>query len=156
MGDDHSSPRLEILPVHGIGELRPGDDLAGMIVKHASLRDGDVLVVTSKAVSKVEGRLIPLGTADPAARARKRQDAITAETVRLVARRGDLRIVQTRQGLVLAAAGVDESNVASDELALLPEDPDQSAAQLRRTIRERAGVDVGVVVSDSTGRPWRV
>jgi coenzyme F420-0:L-glutamate ligase len=119
------------------------------------LQDGDVLVVTSKVVSKVEGRLISLGSTDPDERERVRQEAITAETVRLVAQRGPLRIVQTRQGLVLAAAGVDESNVARDELALLPENPDDSAAVLRKAVRALAGVDVGVVVSDSMGRPWR-
>jgi coenzyme F420-0:L-glutamate ligase len=155
MAEDHSAERIEVLPVHGIGELRPGDDLAEAIVKHASLQDGDVLVVTSKAVSKVEGRLISLGTTDPAEREIVRQEAIRAETARVVAQRGPLRIVQTRQGLVLAAAGVDESNVARDEIALIPEDPDRSAAALRDAVRERAGVDVGVVISDSMGRPWR-
>ena len=97
MAEDHSAERIEILPVHGIGELRPGDDLAETIVKHASLQDGDVLVVTSKAVSKVEGRLISLGSTDPAERDIVRQEAIRAETARLVAQRGPLRIVQTRQ-----------------------------------------------------------
>src|SRR6266702_316649 len=114
MAEDHSAERIEILPVNGIGELRPGDDLAEAIVKHASLQDGDVLVVTSKAVSKVEGRLISLGSTDPVERDIVRQEAIRGETARVVAQRGPLQIVQTRQGLVLAAAGVDESNVARD------------------------------------------
>jgi coenzyme F420-0:L-glutamate ligase len=152
---DHSTAGLEIRPVLGIGELRPGDDLAGEIAKFADLRDGDILVVTSKAVSKVEGRLIAVGSDDPGERERIRHQAIAGETVRVVAHRGPLRIVQTRQGLVLAAAGVDASNVASDEIALLPEDPDRSAAALRDAIRERTGVTVGVIISDSTGRPWR-
>lgn len=152
---DHSTAGLEILPVLGIGELRPGDDLAGEIAKFADLRDGDVLVVTSKAVSKVEGRLIAVGSSDPDERERIRQQAIAGETVRLVAHRGPLRIVQTRHGLVMAAAGVDASNVASDEIALLPEDPDRSAAALRDSIRERTGTTVGVIISDSTGRAWR-
>jgi coenzyme F420-0:L-glutamate ligase len=152
---DHSAARLEILPVLGIAELRPGDDLAGQIVKHADLRDGDVLVVTSKAVSKAEGRLVVVGSDDPAERERIRQAAITGETVRVVAERGPLRIVQTRQGPVLAAAGVDASNVAADEIALLPEDPDRSAAMLRDAVRERTGIEVGVIISDSMGRPWR-
>lgn len=155
MVEDHSAEYIEILPVTGIGELRPGDDLAGLILKQASPRDGDVLVVTSKAVSKVEGRLIALSSEDPDERARVREEAIAAEATRVVAQRGSLRIVQTRQGLVLAAAGVDESNVSRDELALLPEDPDRSASQLRDAIRERAGVEVAVIVSDSMGRPWR-
>jgi coenzyme F420-0:L-glutamate ligase len=141
--------------VRGIGELRPGDDLPGQIVKQADLRTGDVLVVTSKAVSKVEGRLVAVGSDDPDERERVRQAAIAAETVRVVARRGPLRVVQTRHGLVLAGAGVDASNVADDEIALLPEDPDRSAAELRDAVRERTGIEVGVIVSDSTGRPWR-
>ena len=153
---DHAAPRLEILPVTGIGELRPGDDLAALIAAAApDLRDGDVLVVTSKAISKVEGRLLLLESDDPDAREQARQAAIDAETVRVVARRGDLRIVETRHGLVLAAAGVDASNVARNELALLPLDPDTSAQLLREALRERLGVEVGVVISDSMGRPWR-
>jgi coenzyme F420-0:L-glutamate ligase len=155
-GADHGVPRVEIRAVHGIGELRPGDDLAAIIAEHAPpLEDGDVLVVTSKAVSKVEGRLIVLDSADPDAREAARQAAIDAETIRLVARRDALRIVETRHGLVLAAAGVDESNVARNELALLPLDPDASADLLREALRERLGVDVAVVISDSMGRPWR-
>ena len=153
---DHAAAHVEILPVLGIGELRPGDDLAEQIVEHGpSLRDGDVLVVTSKAVSKTEGRVVVLDTADPDAREAARQTAIDAETVRVVAERGTLRIVETRHGLVLAAAGVDESNVARNELALLPLDPDASAELLREALRARAGVDVAVIVSDSMGRPWR-
>src|SRR5689334_14767518 len=152
---DHVADRVEILPVLGITELRPGDDLAGEIVKHADLRDRDVLVVTSKVVSKVEGRLVAVGASDPEERERIRQEAIDSETDRLVAQRGTLRIVQTRHGLVLAAAGVDASNVASDEVALLPEDPDRSAAILRDSVRERTGADVAVIISDSMGRPWR-
>lgn len=153
---DHAAPRIEILPVLGIGELRPGDDLAAAIAEHAPpLQDGDVLVVTSKAVSKVEGRLVVLDSADPEAREAARQEAIDAESVRVVATRGTLRIVETRHGLVLAAAGVDASNVARNELALLPLEPDTSAELLREALRERLGVEVGVVVSDSMGRPWR-
>jgi coenzyme F420-0:L-glutamate ligase len=156
MSPDHAAARLEIIPVLGIGELRPGDDLGELIAEHAGdLQDGDVLVVTSKAISKTEGRLLVLDTADPDAREAARQDAIDAESVRTVASRGTLRIVETRHGLVLAAAGVDLSNVARNEIALLPVDPDLSAQLLRESIRERLGVDVGVVISDSMGRPWR-
>jgi coenzyme F420-0:L-glutamate ligase len=156
MSFDHGSSRIEILPVTGIGELRPGDDLAELIAQHAPpLEDGDVLVVTSKAVSKVEGRLIVLDTADEEAREAARQHAIDAEAVRTVAGRGTLRIVETRHGLVLAAAGVDLSNVARNEIALLPVDPDGSAQHLRDELRRRTGADVGVVISDSMGRPWR-
>jgi len=153
---DHAVPRVEILPVLGIAELRPGDDLAAVIAEHApDLRDGDVLLVTSKAVSKVEGRLIALDTFDPDAREQARLDAIDAETVRVIAQRDALKIVQTRHGLVLAAAGVDASNVARNELALLPVDPDASAEALRSSLRDRLGVEVAVIISDSMGRPWR-
>ena len=154
--DDHAVPRLEIFPLLDIGDLRPGDDLAAIIAALAPpLHDGDVLVVTSKAVSKVEGRLVVLDTDDADAREAARQAAIDAETVRVVARRGTLRIVETRHGLVLAAAGVDASNVSPSELALLPVDPDTSAALLREALFERLGVHVGIVISDSMGRPWR-
>jgi coenzyme F420-0:L-glutamate ligase len=153
---DHAAPSIEILPVLGIGELRQGDDLAAVIAEHAPpLQDGDVLIVTSKVVSKTEGRMVILDTADPDAREAARQEAIEAETVRIVAARDDLRIVETRHGLVLAAAGVDASNVSRNELALLPLDPDFSAHLLREGIRDRLGVEVGVVISDSMGRPWR-
>jgi len=152
---DHAAPGLEIIPVTGIGELRPGDDLAARIAANAELQDGDVLVVTSKAISKVEGRLVTLDGYDPLEREEARQAAIDDETVRVVASRGPLRIVETRHGLVMAAAGVDASNVARNELALLPLDPDRSAQDLRDILRERHSVNVGVVVSDSMGRPWR-
>ncbi|MBV9595176.1 MAG: coenzyme F420-0:L-glutamate ligase [Actinobacteria bacterium] len=156
VASDHASTAIEITAVTGIGELRPGDDLARLIVDQApELRDGDVLVVTSKAISKVEGRLRPVADGDRERREQVRQQAIDDETTRVVARRGQLRIVQNRQGLVLAAAGVDESNVAADEIALLPVDPDGSAAALRDAIRARTGRSVAVVISDSMGRPWR-
>jgi coenzyme F420-0:L-glutamate ligase len=154
--NDHAVDRVEILPITGIGDLRPGDDLVAEIAAHAPpLADGDVLVVTSKAISKVEGRLIAVD-GDEQAREAARQEAIDAETVRVVARRDTLRIVETRHGLVLAAAGVDASNVATDEIALLPVDPDGSAQRLREGIQMQLGVEVGVIISDSMGRPWRV
>jgi coenzyme F420-0:L-glutamate ligase len=152
---DHAAASLEILPVVGIGEVRPGDDLGALIAERAELRDGDVLVVTSKVVSKAEGRLIFLDSADPQRREQARLAAIDAETVRVVASRGTTRIVQTRNGLVLAAAGVDVSNVPKHELALLPVDPDASAKQLRDALHERAGVRVAVIISDTLGRTWR-
>lgn len=146
---------IQILPVDGLPELRPGDDLTALLAAVAPwLADSDVLVVTSKAVSKVEGRLLPV-PADPDGREAARQAAVDAETVRVVASRGRTRIVQNRQGLVLAAAGVDASNVAADEIALLPVDPDASAARLRDGLRAALGVEVAVVVSDTMGRPWR-
>jgi coenzyme F420-0:L-glutamate ligase len=153
---DHAAARLEVFPLLGIGDVRPGDDLAVLLGDAApDLRDGDVLVVTSKIVSKAEGRLVTLDSDDAEAREAARQAAIDAETVRVVAQRGTLRIVETRHGLVLAAAGVDESNVARRELALLPLDPDASAARLRDAIFDKRGVRVGVIISDSMGRPWR-
>jgi coenzyme F420-0:L-glutamate ligase len=155
MSADHAVPYIEVFPVLGIGELRPGDDLGAVIAEHASLQDGDVVVVTSKVVAKVEGRLVLLESDDPDAREAARQAAIDAETLRVVARRGGLRIVETRQGLVLAAAGVDASNVAKNELALLPADPDASADLLRETLRERLGVEVAVIITDTMGRAWR-
>jgi coenzyme F420-0:L-glutamate ligase len=152
---DHSAAHIEIIPVRGIRELQPGDDLAAMIAANATLRDGDVLVVTSKAISKIEGRLLLLDSDDPIEREEARLAAIDAETVRVVATRGTLRIVETRHGLVMAAAGVDASNVARNELALLPAEPDRSAQLLCDILRERHSVSVGVVISDSMGRPWR-
>ncbi|MGH3713129.1 MAG: coenzyme F420-0:L-glutamate ligase [Micromonosporaceae bacterium] len=147
---------LSIWPVHGIGEVRPGDDLAGLIAGAAPwLAAGDVLVVTSKIVSKAEGRLVDVPP-DPEEAERARQAAIDAESAREVARRGPTRIVQTRHGLVLASAGIDASNVESGRLVLLPVDPDASARRLRAELRKRLGIDVAVVVTDTMGRPWRL
>ncbi|MBB3086119.1 coenzyme F420-0:L-glutamate ligase [Geodermatophilus sabuli] len=145
---------ISIHPVAGLPEFAPGDDLAAAIAGAAPwLADGDVVVVTSKVVSKVEGRLVHVepGTDREAAR----QRAIDAETVRVVARRGPLKIVETRQGWVVAAAGIDASNVPGDALVLLPADADASARGLRARLRELLGVTVGVVVSDTFGRTWR-
>lgn len=147
-------PGISVHPVRGLPEFSPGDDLAGALAAAAPwLADGDVVVVTSKVVSKVEGRLVRVepGTDREAAR----QRAIDGESVRVVARRGPLRIVETRHGWVVAAAGIDASNVSSDALVLLPEDADASARALRTALRERLGVDVAVVVSDTFGRTWR-
>lgn len=138
--------RIEIWALDGIAEVEPGDDIATMIGAAAQdLRDSDVVVVTSKIVSKAEGRLVP-GT---------RADHLAAETTRVVARRGDTQIVETRHGLVLAAAGIDASNVPDGTVALLPLDPDASARRIRETLRTTRGVDVAVIVSDTMGRPWR-
>ena len=137
---------ITVTGVAGIGEVGAGADLATLIAGAApGLADGDIVVVTSKIVSKAEGRVIQAG----------REDAIDAETVRVVARRGVTRIVETRQGLVLAAAGVDASNTPPGTVVLLPEDPDASARQLRKGLRDRLGVTVGVLITDTLGRPWR-
>lgn len=147
---------LEILPVHGIGDVGPGDDLASLIADAAPwLQDGDVLVVTSKIVSKSEGRLVDVPTGGPEREA-AREEVLTAETARPVARRGHTRIVQTHHGFVMASAGIDASNVDRTQLVLLPKDPDASARSLRAALRERLGVDVAVIVSDTMGRPWRL
>lgn len=131
----------------GLPEVRAGDDLAKLIVAAGpGLVDGDILLVTSKIVSKAEGRIVE---------APDREAAIDAETVRVVARRGPLRIVETRQGLVMAAAGVDASNTTPGTALLLPEDSDASARAIRDGLRDALGVDVGVLVTDTFGRPWR-
>ncbi|MEU9113126.1 coenzyme F420-0:L-glutamate ligase [Streptomyces sp. NPDC048483] len=146
------APAYRVWALPGIPEVRPGDDLVKLIAAAAGgsgtsqLADGDVLLVTSKIVSKAEGRVVE---------AADREAAIDQETVRVVARRGALRIVQNRQGLVMAAAGVDASNTPSGTVLLLPEDPDASARAIRAGIRTELGVDVGVVISDTFGRPWR-
>jgi coenzyme F420-0:L-glutamate ligase/coenzyme F420-1:gamma-L-glutamate ligase len=132
--------------VAGLPEITAGADLGALITDAApDLRDGDILVVTSKVVSKAEGR-VTTGS---------REQAIEAETVRVVARRGATTIAQTRHGLVLAAAGVDESNTAPGSLVLLPADPDESARRLRKAVAGRTGRTVGVIVTDTMGRPWR-
>jgi coenzyme F420-0:L-glutamate ligase/coenzyme F420-1:gamma-L-glutamate ligase len=154
---DHAAAGIvELLPVTGLPEFRPGDDLAAAIASAAPwLRSGDVLVVTSKIVSKVEGQLVSVPT-DPLARDAARRELVDAEAVRVLARRGRTLITQNRLGIVQAASGVDASNVAGDELALLPVNPDASAARLRAALRERLDVDVAVVISDTMGRAWRM
>ncbi|MEU2952414.1 coenzyme F420-0:L-glutamate ligase [Streptomyces xanthochromogenes] len=140
-----ASFRVWALP--GLPEVRAGDDLAKLIAAaEPGLVDGDILLVTSKIVSKAEGRITE---------AADREAAIDAETVRVVARRGTLRIVENRQGLVMAAAGVDASNTPAGTVLLLPEDPDASAAAIRAGLRDTLGVEVGVIVTDTFGRPWR-
>jgi dehydro coenzyme F420 reductase / coenzyme F420-0:L-glutamate ligase / coenzyme F420-1:gamma-L-glutamate ligase len=137
---------VTVTPVEGLTEITAGADLAGLIAEAATgLADGDIVVVTSKIVSKAEGRVV---RAD-------REDAIDAETVRVVARRGQTRIAETRHGLVLAAAGVDASNTPPGTVVLLPEDPDGSARRLRKGLQDRRGVRLGVLVTDTLGRPWR-
>lgn len=142
-----SSDGYRVWAVPGLPEVSRGDDLAKLIAAaEPGLRDGDVLLVTSKIVSKAEGRVVE---------ASDREAAIDAETVRVVARRGALRIVENRQGLVMAAAGVDASNTPAGTVLLLPEDPDASARAIRDGLRDVLGVRVGVVVTDTFGRPWR-
>ncbi len=154
-------PRLSIWGLTGIPEVQPGNDLISLIADAAAtqavtdpaaaLMDGDILVVTSKIVSKAEGRQVP---------ASEREKAIAEDTVRIVAERvhpgGTTKIVETRQGLIMAAAGIDMSNLPEGVALRLPEDPDQSARALCAGLRERLGVAVGVIITDTIGRPWRV
>jgi coenzyme F420-0:L-glutamate ligase/coenzyme F420-1:gamma-L-glutamate ligase len=164
---------VQIVPVHGIPEVRAGDELADLILSallhpprsagekapHGrtttrgteGLRDGDVVVVTQKVVSKAEGRLVAIDPDDLEAR----RALVEKESVRVLRRRGDLVISETRHGFVCANAGVDLSNVDAGQAALLPVDPDRSARHIRDALRARAGVDVGVIVSDTFGRAWR-
>ena len=146
---------IEILPVTGLPEFRPGDDLAAALAAAAPwLRDDDVVVVTSKVVSKCEGRLVT-APEDPEERDELRRKLVDDEAVRVLARKGRTLITENRLGLVQAAAGVDGSNVGRTELALLPVDPDGSAAALRSALREKLGVAVAVVITDTMGRAWR-
>jgi coenzyme F420-0:L-glutamate ligase/coenzyme F420-1:gamma-L-glutamate ligase len=154
-GDHGAAAAVEILPVPGLPEFRPGDDVAAAIAAAAPwLRDDDVVVVTSKVLSKSEGRIVAAPT-DPEERDALRRRLVDAEAVRIVARKGRTLITENAIGLIQAAAGVDGSNVHSAELALLPVDPDGSAAILRHRLRTLLGVGVGVVVTDTMGRAWR-
>jgi coenzyme F420-0:L-glutamate ligase / coenzyme F420-1:gamma-L-glutamate ligase len=154
-----SAEALQLLPVSGIGEVSPGTDLSGLLAGALSpvrpggheLRDGDVVVVTQKIVSKAEGRLVALDHADADAKLA----LVLEESVRVLRRRGELVISETRHGFVCANAGVDLSNVADETAALLPEDPDRSARRLRAGLARALGVEVGVIISDTFGRPWR-
>jgi dehydro coenzyme F420 reductase / coenzyme F420-0:L-glutamate ligase / coenzyme F420-1:gamma-L-glutamate ligase len=157
------TPRITVIGVTGLPEITPGADLAALLAAAApELADGDIVVVTSKIISKAEGRTVRTA----------RERAIEAETVRVVARRGDATIAETRHGLVLAAAGVDASNTPAGTVVLLPEDPDESARRLRKALREtalddqreaprrgaprRPAVNIGVIITDTLGRPWRI
>lgn len=147
--------RLEVFGIEGIGEVVPGTDLAACIAGAAtgerSLATGDVVVVTQKVVSKAEGRLVAVDPDDPLSH----KPLVEAESVRILRRRGDLVISETSHGFVCANAGIDLSNVARGQAALLPVDPDRSARRIRDGLRHAFGLDVAVVVSDTFGRPWR-
>lgn len=146
---------VEITPIHGIGEIEPGADLAGIIVAalHAAgfvLLDGDVLVVTHKAVSKAEEAVARFDDDED-----QRRAIIAGEAAAILRRRGDLVITETHHGFICANAGVDRSNMPRGFLALLPRDPDRSAQKLRTKIRRAAGAEIAVVITDTFGRPWR-
>jgi coenzyme F420-0:L-glutamate ligase/coenzyme F420-1:gamma-L-glutamate ligase len=150
---------MELIPLVGIGEIEPGVDLAMMVAEVLAprradgpeLRDGDIVVVTQKVVSKAEGRLVAIDPDDPDAKTA----LVEQESVRIVRRRGDLIISETRHGFICANAGIDLSNVALGTAALLPEDSDRSARRIRAGLRAHLGVDVGVIISDTFGRTWR-
>jgi coenzyme F420-0:L-glutamate ligase/coenzyme F420-1:gamma-L-glutamate ligase len=143
---------LEIRAVEGIGEVGPGDDLVGLLARAVSdAQEGDVLVVTQKVVSKAEAQLVPIDPNDPDSKMK----IVEAESVRILRRRGELVVSETRHGFVCANAGVDLSNVQDGWAALLPEDPDRSARRLRDGLRARLDVELAVIISDTFGRPWR-
>ena len=158
---------IGIVPVTGLPELRAGDDLAALIADRAELEDGDVVVVAQKAISKIEGRVVRLDDYEPSEQAReiaaadpemdpRRIEAILQEAARVVRVRPPLVICETRHGFVCASAGVDASNTPEPgTLVLLPLDPDASAVRLREALQVRTGRNVGVIVADSFGRPWR-
>ena len=158
-------PGFSVTPLVGLPELREGDDLAALVAERTELADGDVVVVAQKAVSKVEGRVVALAGVEPSEQARelaggeadpRRIQVILDEAVELVRVRPPLLIARTRHGFVCGSAGVDASNAPEPEtVVLLPLDPAASAARLREELRERTGADVGVIVTDSFGRPWR-
>lgn len=157
---EHAAPAdLGLWAPDGLPEFRPGDDLAGILAGALTadphgLVDGDVVVLTSKVLSKTEGRIVPAPT-DPDERDALRRRLVDEESVRVVARVNRTLITENRLGIVQAAAGVDGSNVDARELALLPEDPDASAAALARDLHRLTGARVGVVVTDTMGRAWR-
>ena len=161
---------IRIIPLQGLPEVRPGDDPADLIVQAAKsgpgIQSGDVVVVTQKIVSKAEGRVVPLAAVHPSPEAERLAaetekdprlvELILRESVRIVRQRGPVLITETRHGFVCANAGIDASNVGPEgSVSLLPEDPDASAALIRAGIKERAGVEVAVIISDTFGRPWR-
>ena len=158
-------PELRIIPVEGLPEIAVGDDLGALIAERAELETGDVVVVSQKAVSKAEGRVVRLADVEASEQARelavdhdpRQLEVVLREAARVVRTRAPLVIAETRHGFVCASAGVDASNAPEpDMLVLLPVDPDASAEAIRCTVRERTGREVGVIVSDSFGRPWRI
>ena len=147
---------LAVFPVRGLAEVAPGDDLAALLASALQAHGpapvaGDVLVVTQKVVSKAEGRLVPIDDDDPEAK----RLLVESESVRVLRRRGDLLITETAHGFICANAGVDLSNVHRGTAALLPVDADRSARRLRAGLGRLLGLELGVVISDTFGRPWR-
>lgn len=165
-----SAPTIQIFGIDGIPEVQPGDDLveliiSGLVQSNTPLLDDDVIVVTHKIVSKAEGQLVDLTTIEPSALAiqwaeqfekdDRQVEVVLREAVRIVRMERGILITETRHGFICANAGVDASNVRPDTVCLLPENPDRSAAEIRDGLKRELGVEVGVVISDSFGRPWR-
>src|SRR5215469_10185393 len=142
---------INLIPVAGLPEVHPGDDLAALIAAHAPLEAGDVVVVTQKVVSKAEGRLVAVDPDDPLSH----KAVVEKEAVRVLRRRGPLIMTETAHGFVCANSGVDLSNMEKGWAALLPVDPDRSARWIRDGLRARTGLEVGIIVSDTFGRTWR-
>jgi len=156
---------IELIPVHGLPEIMAGDDLAAMIVERVKLRDRDVVVIAQKAVSKVEGRVVRIDDYEPSAKAielagderdPREVEVILREATQIIRERGPLVIAETRTGLICASAGVDHSNAPTPgTLVLLPLDPDESARALQERLAVLTGRTLGVIVTDSFGRPFR-
>ncbi len=142
---------LTIFPITGLPEFKPGDDLAQMLADRDELHDGDVLIVTQKVVSKAEGRLEQIDTEDP----RGHKAIVERESVRILRRRGELIISETSHGFICANAGIDLSNVEAGQACLLPIDSDRSARRIRDVVRGTRNIEIGVIISDTFGRPWR-
>ena len=143
--------KLEIIPLEGIPEISPGDDLVEIIGQLDTIQSGDILVVTQKIISKAENQMIDIDPNDPLSH----KPIVERESVRILRRRGDLIISQTKHGFVCANAGIDLSNVERGQAALLPDDSDRSARRLRDGLAGRFQLDVGIIISDTFGRPWR-
>lgn len=152
MSDDEQTPAtMTVFAIAGIPEIRPGDDLAGMLASAGKFEPNDVLVVTQKIISKAEGQLVEIDPNDPLSH----KAIVEQESVRILRRRGELIISETKHGFVCANAGIDLSNVDRGQAALLPVDSDRSARRIRDVVRAQQDVEIGVIISDTFGRPWR-
>ncbi|MFL2992873.1 MAG: coenzyme F420-0:L-glutamate ligase [Acidimicrobiales bacterium] len=143
--------KLEIIPIEGLPEIAPGDDLIEILGLHGSIMSEDILVVTQKIISKAENQIVEIDPTNPLSH----KPLVEKESVRILRRRGDLIISETKHGFVCANAGIDLSNVQRGQAALLPEDSDRSARRIRDGLKGKFNLDVGIIISDTFGRPWR-
>ena len=143
--------KLEIIPIEGLPEISPGDDLIQIIGQDGRVISGDILVITQKIISKAENQIVQVDPEDPLSH----KPLVEEESVRILRRRGDLIISETKHGFVCANAGIDLSNVERGQAALLPEDSDRSARRIRDGLRGKFNLNVGIIISDTFGRPWR-